>query len=135
LSNNHVDRPPSLIERITVDFTSEVPLYTQVKNQLRLHIERGELNSGEQLPTVRELALSLGINANTVSRIYADLEREGYLARRRGVGTFAVERSGQPPPDVPGKSQLVETLRQLRALGYSARQIQELTADALTELG
>ena len=135
MSNNHVDRPPSLIERITVDFTSEVPLYTQVKNQLRLHIERGELNSGEQLPTVRELALSLGINANTVSRIYADLEREGYLARRRGVGTFAVERSGQPPPDVPGKSQLVETLRQLRALGYSARQIQELTADALTELG
>lgn len=135
MSVNHQAPPEAtVLERLAVDFGSEVPIYTQVKNQLRLHIERGELASGEQLPTVRELALSLGINANTVSRVYADLEREGYLSRRRGVGTFAVERSGQPPPEVPGKALLAESLRQLRALGYSARQITELTADVLREL-
>src|SRR5262245_22183114 len=84
---------PELTELVSIDWASEVPIYVQVKNQLRLLVERGELAPGQQLPTVRELALSLGINANTVSRVYADLEREGYLARRRGVGTFAVDRS------------------------------------------
>lgn len=132
--NNHAPPEATLLERLAVDFQSEVPIYTQVKNQLRLHIERGDLGSGQQLPTVRELALALGINANTVSRVYGDLEREGYLSRRRGIGTFAVQRSGNPPPEVPGRAQLAETLRQLRAMGYSSRQIAELAAEVLKEL-
>lgn len=132
--NNHAPPEAALLDRLAVDFQSEVPIYTQVKNQLRLHIDRGDLASGKQLPTVRELALALGINANTVSRVYGDLEREGYLSRRRGVGTFAVQRSGHPPPEVPGRAQLVESLRQLRELGYSARQITEMAAEVLKEL-
>jgi GntR family transcriptional regulator len=123
-----------VMDLLSIDWSSEVPIYVQVKNQLRLLVERGELASGQQLPTVRELALSLGVNANTVSRIYSDLEREGFLARRRGVGTFAVDRSDHPPPELPGRAQLAETLRQLRALGYSARQIVELTSEVLREM-
>ena len=118
---------------IRVDFDSEVPIYVQVKNQIRLMIDRGRVSSGTQLPTVRDLALDLGINANTVSRIYADLEREGYIARKRGVGTFAVDPQSGETKETPGKAHLKETLRQLKALGYSRRQILELTAEIMSE--
>jgi len=118
---------------LRVDQGSEVPLYVQIKNQLRLLIDRKVLKAGEQLQTVRELALSLNINANTVARVYADLEREGYLSRRRGVGTFAVDPHEGQKQEPPGKAHLAETLRQLRAMGYSARQILEMTAEVLGE--
>lgn len=120
--------------KLQVDQNSEVPIYVQVKNQIRLAVERGLLKPGSQLPTVRNLALELGINANTVTRIYADLEREGYLARRHGIGTFAADPGQGQPPDSPGRAQLAETLRQLKALGYSNRQIIELAAEVLEEL-
>jgi len=120
--------------RLQVDQNSEVPIYVQVKNQIRLAVERGLLKPGTQLPTVRNLALELGINANTVTRIYADLEREGYLARKHGVGTFAADPAQGQPPESPGRPQLTETLRQLKALGYSDRQIIEMTAEILKEM-
>jgi GntR family transcriptional regulator len=118
----------------SVNPSSEVPLYVQVKNQIRLCVDRGQLKTGEQLPTVRDLALSLGINANTVARVYADLEREGYLSRRRGVGTFAVDPHEGAAPEPPGKAHLTETVRQLKALGYSSRQIIEMAAEVLGEV-
>jgi GntR family transcriptional regulator len=113
---------------------SEVPIYVQVKNQVRMAVDKGEIEPGVQLPTVRELALQLGINANTVSRIYADLEREGYLVRKQGIGTFAASRVDVAPPEVPGEALLRETVRQLRALGYSTRRILEMAGEALQEL-
>lgn len=119
---------------IRVDFDSEVPIYVQVKNQIRLLVDNGTLRPGEQLPTVRDLAVDLEINANTVSRIYADLEREGYIARKRGVGTFAVDPHERDVRDVPGRAQLIETIRQLRSLGYNTRQIMEMTAEILGEV-
>jgi len=54
-------------------------------------ISRGELKAGDQLPTVREVAVELSINPNTVNRAYADLERDGYLTSHRGRGTFIAE--------------------------------------------
>ncbi len=119
---------------LSVNPASEVPLYVQVKNQIRLAVDRRQLKPGEQLPTVRDLALSLNINANTVARIYADLEREGYLSRRRGIGTFAVDPHEGEAPEPPGKAHLAETVRQLKALGYSPRQIIEMTAEVLGEV-
>ena len=119
---------------IAINPDSEVPIYVQVKNQIRLLIETKQVAQGTQLPTVRDLAIHLQINANTVSRIYADLEREGYIARRRGIGTFAVDPREGEKSEIPGKASLVETIRQLRALGYSSRQILELTAEALRDL-
>jgi len=124
-----MSKPP-----IRVDFDSEVPIYVQVKNQIRLLVDNGTLRPGEQLPTVRDLAVDLEINANTVSRIYADLEREGYIARKRGVGTFAVDPHERDVRDVPGRAQLIETIRQLRSLGYNPRQIMEMTAEILGEV-
>jgi len=119
--------------RLTVDQDSEVPIYVQVKNQIRLAVDKGTLRAGTQMPTVRNLAVTLGINANTVNRIYADLERDGYLQRRQGVGTFAVDPHEGEAREVPGRAQLKETIRQLKDLGYSNRQIIEMAGEIMSE--
>jgi DNA-binding transcriptional regulator YhcF (GntR family) len=75
-----------------LDGASGVPVYLQIKEQVLHAIARGQLRAGDQLPTVREVAVDLEINPNTVNRAYADLEREGVLTSRRGRGTFVSDR-------------------------------------------
>ena len=76
---------------IDIEKTSAVPIYAQLSEQIRLLIRRGALTSGDSMPTVRMLAVELEINANTVARVYRDLQREGLLRLERGVGTFVAE--------------------------------------------
>ena len=68
------------------------PLYAQLTRAIQFAITIGRLNIGEQLPTVRQLAVDLRINANTVAKVYAELERTGVVETRRGVGTFVCAR-------------------------------------------
>src|SRR5450759_3668315 len=75
----------------SVDSTSPTPIYAQLDRSIRAAIATGELEPGAQLPTVRQLAVDLAVNANTVARVYALLERDGMLETRRGVGTFVRE--------------------------------------------
>jgi len=69
-----------------------MPLYAQLTRAIRFAIATGRLRLGEQLPTVRQLAVDLRVNANTVAKVYAELERSGILETRRGVGTFVSAR-------------------------------------------
>jgi GntR family transcriptional regulator len=69
-----------------------MPLYAQLSRAIKFAIATGRLQVGEQLPTVRQLAVELRLNANTVARVYAELERSGILETRRGVGTFVCAR-------------------------------------------
>ena len=69
-----------------------MPLYAQLTRAIRFAITTGRLRVGEQLPTVRQLAVELRVNANTVAKVYAELERSGVLETRRGVGTFVSAR-------------------------------------------
>lgn len=71
-----------------VDAESAVPVYEQIKNEVRFAIASGRLRSGDRLPSVRELSDRLGVNANTVSKGYRDLEVMGLLYTRRGMGVF-----------------------------------------------
>ena len=80
-----------------VDSRSPTPIYAQLDRAIRAAIATGELHQGAQLPTVRQLAVDLTINANTVARVYAQLERDGILETRRGVGTFVRD---SPSPQV-----------------------------------
>ena len=73
---------------IALNYTSGVPIYVQIKEAYRNAVLAGAFSQGTQLPTVRQLAVQLKINANTVSRAYAELEREGVLLRHQGKGTF-----------------------------------------------
>lgn len=78
---------PSSIQ-ITIDQDSGIPIWLQLRNRLIYLISSGQYAAGDKLPTVREMAVKLGINYNTVSKIYQDIERDGYIKSQRGKGTF-----------------------------------------------
>ena len=78
--------------RIEIEKRSAVPIYAQLRDQIRLLVLRGVLEPGAPMPTVRALAVDLEVNANTVARVYRDLQTEGVLRLERGVGTFVANR-------------------------------------------
>lgn len=86
---------------VSIDLRDSTPIYAQIERGLRAAIAAGRLRVGDQLPTVRQLAVDLRVNANTVARVYADLEREGVLETRRGVGSFvtATPAHARPPAE------------------------------------
>lgn len=73
---------------VSIDPRDPTPIYAQLERGLRAAIASGRLAPGDQLPTVRQLAVDLRVNANTVARVYGELERAGVLETRRGVGSF-----------------------------------------------
>ena len=83
---------------ITIDTRDATPIYAQLERSLRAAIASGRLRPGDQLPTVRQLAVELQVNANTVARVYSDLERAGVLETRRGVGSFVSATPAQAHP-------------------------------------
>jgi GntR family transcriptional regulator len=76
---------------ISIDNNSGIPLWLQLRNRLIYLITSGHFRKGDKLPTVRNLAVELGINFNTVSKVYRDIERDGYIISRQGAGTFATD--------------------------------------------
>ena len=73
---------------ITIDPSNGLPIYVQIVNQIKTGIAMGRLLPEEPLPSVRQLALDLAVNPNTVARAYLDLEHEGVIYKRQGAGTF-----------------------------------------------
>ena len=82
--------------KIDIDGESGVPVYIQLGEQIRILIRNGSLKAGDLMPTTRGLAVELGINVNTVARVYRDLQASGHLDLRRGIGTFVAEGVQQP---------------------------------------
>lgn len=95
-------------------------MYAQLEREIRTAIAAGWLGPDDQLPTVRQLAVVLRVNANTVARVYATLERDGLLATRRGVGTFV---RSPAPRSAQNRRQLEHELR-----ARSARYIDDAAA-------
>jgi len=83
-----------------LDTDDPLPLHAQLERAIKLAVIGGGLKIGDRLPTVRQMAVDLRINANTVARVYAALERQGLLATRRGVGTFVLALP-RAPANVP----------------------------------
>src|SRR6187431_1990233 len=83
---------------VSIDPQDATPIYAQLERGLRAGIATGRLQPGEQLPTVRQLAVELRVNANTVARVYAELERAGVIETRRGVGSFVTATPAQAHP-------------------------------------
>lgn len=73
---------------VRINRKNGIPLYVQLEEQIRVLMHRGELQPGDLMPTVRELAVQLEINSNTVARVYRDLQNDGLLNLKRGIGTF-----------------------------------------------
>ena len=88
MARNH----SSAVLRFTIDLHSGVPVYRQLIDQVRGGIASGALRAGDQLPTVRQVAVDLAINPNTVMRAYRELELGGSLETQQGTGTFIANR-------------------------------------------
>ena len=73
---------------ISIDPSSGLPIYVQIVNQVKIGIAMGRLQPEDPLPSVRQLAVELAVNPNTVARAYLDLEYEGIIYKRQGQGTF-----------------------------------------------
>jgi GntR family transcriptional regulator len=78
--------------RFTLDAKNGVPLYKQIILQVEMAIADGRLTQGDQLPTVRSLAVELSINPNTVAKAYSQLEIRGIVTTQQGSGTFVSDR-------------------------------------------
>lgn len=106
-----------------IDQADRTPLHAQLERGIKAAIATGRLAVGDQLPTVRQLAVDLRVNANTVAKVYAYLERAGMLETRRGVGTFVAARTESPEETSQRRIELnrvVERfLAELSSLGFS----------------
>ena len=106
-----------------LDDHSGVPIYRQIQDLIRLGIASGKLRPGQQLPTVRALAVDLAVNPNTVIRAYMELEREGVLTTEQGTGTFVSESARRTiaPEERQGKLETLctEFLAQVARYGFS----------------
>lgn len=76
------------VKELEIDARSTVPIWLQLRNRLIYLITSGHYKAGDKLPTVRELAISLKINYNTVNKVYLSLIHDGYIVSFRGKGTF-----------------------------------------------
>ncbi len=109
-----------------VDPSSRLPIYRQIAKQIREGVARGRLKPEEKLPSVRELSRELVVNPNTIARVYTELEREGVLNSRPGLGVFVA----QPKLELTKKARkerLTEILDQLLTeavhLGFTAEEV------------
>jgi GntR family transcriptional regulator len=81
--------------KITLDFRSGIPIYIQIMEQIRQKVASGELQVGDQLPTVRQMATDLRINWNTVARAYKLLDEAGLISTQQGRGTYIWEQPSE----------------------------------------
>ena len=119
----------------SVDPRSGVPVYLQLIEQVKRLVAVGGLVAGEQLPTVRQLAVDLTVNSNTVARAYRDLEREGVIETTPGRGSFV--RANGIVTDVRrnlsdvARTTLEHAVREGRTLGLDAHELRALFDDVL----
>lgn len=107
-----------------------MPIYAQLEQAIKLAVISRKIQEGEQMPTVRQLAVALKINANTVARVYTELERQKILEVRRGIGTFVSTRTVKKNSDEKlRKNSLFEIatnfLNEALANGYSSEEVIE----------
>ena len=120
-----------------VDERSGVPLWIQIRKRLVFLITSGKYERGERLPSVRELSVQLGVNYNTINKVYQDLERDGYIFTKRGRGTYV---SDLKDVDLSAVGQDVEALaidfvQQALAKGLTSEDIHDLVSEQILLLG
>ncbi|OIK08169.1 GntR family transcriptional regulator [Bacillus sp. OV322] len=109
------------------EFHSSKPIYLQVADRIYSSIVRGEISYGDKLPSVREMAVNMGVNPNTIQRTYAEIEREGIVETKRGQGTFVKEDPGIVSSlQNRMKKELIETfVGNMKELGLTADEMVE----------
>lgn len=120
---------------MTVDPRSGVPIYHQLIEQIKRSVALGVLSHGEQLPTVKQLAVDLTINPNTVARAYRDLERDGVIETAPGRGSFVrsdgADHNAKSAGTDVARDTLEAAVREAKALGLSRDDAKRLIEAAL----
>jgi GntR family transcriptional regulator len=114
---------------LTVDPRSGVPIYLQIIEQIKRSIALGVLQAGEQLPTVKQLAIDLTVNPNTVARAYRDLERDQVIETAPGRGSFVRANGVTESPKVAAEiaaDALDVALREAKSVGLEAGEVRNL---------
>jgi GntR family transcriptional regulator len=116
---------------------SGMPAYLQLAQQVRQAIRMGVLDVGDKLPTVKEVVAEVAVNPNTVMKAYWQLEHEGLVEGRQGVGTFVSRRPSGPPPDTQARlaRSLEQWVKAARAEGLDEEAIESMLRATLSTSG
>jgi len=123
---------------IKIDYSSKLPIYTQIKNQISYMVSTGELKPGDRLPSVRELASILKVNPTSTVRAFRELEYEGVILTKKGIGTFISENVQKIDKTIRIRT-MTEEIRKLLAqacqMGLAKDEIQSLFTEELKNIG
>jgi GntR family transcriptional regulator len=112
--------------QLTLDTASGVPIYRQILDWVKVRVAGGQLRPGEQLPTVRQMAVDLNVNYNTVARAYMELERMGVVNTLQGKGTFVAAAPVSVDEVVRGaklRGLVNEFLARVAEFGFSTKEV------------
>ncbi len=114
-------------------FHNNQPIYLQIVQRLCRQVLRGELGAGDKLPSVRDLAVQMGVNPNTVQRVYTELERLEVAETRRGLGTFITEQENrlQRLREELMEQHIQNFIHDMREMGFDAEEIVDGVQKAL----
>ncbi|MEU7278804.1 GntR family transcriptional regulator [Streptomyces sp. NPDC045431] len=116
-----------------IDRRSGVATYLQIVQQTKQALRLGLLEPGDRLPTAREVVEATAINPNTVLKAYRELEREGLVEARRGLGTFVRKTLGSAPADSPLRDELAAWATRARAAGLERDDVTALFGSVLEQ--
>jgi GntR family transcriptional regulator len=123
--------------RLSIDSSSGVPFYRQIIDQVLTAIASGTLAAGDQLPTVRQLAVDLSINPNTVVRAYRELEIRGVLNTQQGSGTFIAPDQKVSASDVERQRRrshlIAEFVARAGGEGFTVKEVMETLKEMFPE--
>ena len=114
-----------------MDFTDRIPIYVQVQDAIIKKIILGDYEPGDKIPSIKDLAKDFKINANTVSKSLTDLEAQGILETRRGMGTYIVEDKEMIEETVDKyiESRVSDIIREFEMLGIDKQRLIELVKE------
>lgn len=114
-----------------MDFTDRIPIYVQVQDAIIKKIILGDYEPGDKIPSIKDLAKDFKINANTVSKSLTDLEAQGILETRRGMGTYIVEDKDMIEETVDKYigSRVSDIITEFEMLGISKQRLIELVKE------
>ncbi|MEU3777721.1 GntR family transcriptional regulator [Streptomyces sp. NPDC032472] len=116
-----------------IDRHSGVATYVQIVQQTKQALRLGLLQPGDKLPAAREVVEATAINPNTVLKAYRELEREGLVEARRGLGTFIRKALGNAPADSPLRGELADWARRAREAGMDRDDVAALFTSVLEQ--
>ena len=121
---------------IHVDGQSNTPVFLQIVGQVKAAVARGACRPGEAIPSVRQMASQALVNPNTVAKAYRELDREGIIATRRGLGVFVAESAPencQEERRTALRTRLTEVVAEAKRAGVPVAELRRLLAEILKE--